>query len=339
MKRMSMKPTIEAKPPDTVCVSGYGASGSSPLVALLRECDGYGYMPVEFRLIKDPYGILALESALVDNWDVLPSDNAIKDFLWIAEQLDRTPSRFSLGGMQYGRLLDQQFMQLTREYIQNLVNYEYEGHWFFFNFKTTWPTYMWRKLKKKLGIGFKPQTMYFSKPSREEFIAATTAYLGALFDRLRARTGARTVILNQAVPVFKPTRALDYLANTRLIIVDRDPRDSYVDMINRKLLIGRDLAQDTDASKFIMWHRSLHDAAHEFEDSRILRIRFEDLALQYEATVKRVLEFLHEDESIHRHKKQHLDPSAAATKIGLWKEHANQNAIDQIYHDLREYCY
>ena len=71
-----------------ICVSGYGWSGSGAVVDLLQEFEGYVSLDIEFRLIKDAYGISDLENFLVYNWDVLRSDKAVKDFLWFTRVLN-----------------------------------------------------------------------------------------------------------------------------------------------------------------------------------------------------------------------------------------------------------
>ena len=309
------------------------------MIDLLREFDGYAAAPREFRLIKDPYGILFLESVLVDYWDVLPADIAIKDFLWLAQQCDRIPTRFSRWGLAYQKTIGPQFMQLTRQYVERLLDFKYQAHWFFFDMQNTWAGCMWNKIKRRIGIAVRPRTMYFSKPSREQFVAHTQAYLAALFDQMRANSQASTLILDQAVPVYNPIRALRYLNSARLIVVDRDPRDSYVDMINRKLLIGNDLAHDADAHKFITWHKSLRQTCGQLDDPRILTVRFEDLCLDYAGTVRTVLNFLEEESSIHVRHKRFFDPLIARSKIGLWRDYRKQQQINQIYEALREDCY
>ncbi len=64
-----------------ILIAGYGWSGSSAVVDLLNEIDGFYEPHVEFRLLKDPYGLIDLRHALVEHWDILNSDIAIRDFL------------------------------------------------------------------------------------------------------------------------------------------------------------------------------------------------------------------------------------------------------------------
>ena len=71
-----------------VCVLGYGWSGSSAVVDLLKEFEENWDPEVEFRILKDPHGVMDLEHTLVDQWDALNVDIAIRDFLDFATFLN-----------------------------------------------------------------------------------------------------------------------------------------------------------------------------------------------------------------------------------------------------------
>jgi len=60
-----------------ICVIGYGRSGSSACIDLLKEFQNLHVMDGEFRIAKDPHGLLDLENSLVHNWDFMRNDVAI----------------------------------------------------------------------------------------------------------------------------------------------------------------------------------------------------------------------------------------------------------------------
>ena len=60
--------------------AGLGSTGSSALVDLLKEVDGFYSMHDEFRLFVDPGGLINLRDALVENWSVFQTDMAIRNF-------------------------------------------------------------------------------------------------------------------------------------------------------------------------------------------------------------------------------------------------------------------
>ena len=63
-----------------ISVIGYGWTGSSAYIDLLEEFSGVGVLPGEFRIAKDPYGLIDLEDSLVHNWDFIRHDVAIRRF-------------------------------------------------------------------------------------------------------------------------------------------------------------------------------------------------------------------------------------------------------------------
>ena len=98
--------------PTYILVSGYGWTGSSAVVDLLKEINKACYMNVEFRIIKDPKGLRDLYDSLVENWDPLNSDIAIKDFLWLANHLNYKRHKFSLNaGLGYVDFFGKSFIE------------------------------------------------------------------------------------------------------------------------------------------------------------------------------------------------------------------------------------
>ncbi len=63
-----------------VIVGGFANSGKGALVYCLSEIENTSYIDNEPRFITDPDGIMSLESALVDNWNIFQADIAIKRF-------------------------------------------------------------------------------------------------------------------------------------------------------------------------------------------------------------------------------------------------------------------
>jgi hypothetical protein len=323
-----------------VAVSGYGWSGSSAVVDLLKEFKGYTHINTEFRLLKDPYGITRLESILVDNWDILTSDIAIKDFLWLAESLNRNPSFFSIKGMSYEKKLCKDFLKLTNEYIKSLLICEYKGYWSFFDMKRSHYNYIFKKIKNRLGFNVENETMFLSKPSKDTFVAETKQYLHNIFDAVETNGDNSKIILDQTIPLPYATKALRYFDSIKMIIVDRDPRDIYIDLISHKTLIGKELSNGKNAHKFIEWHKALHIANSELTDDRILAIQFEDLIFDYKNVKDRIIKFLGEPDSIHVNKKKYFDPDVSMNNVGIWKKfNTNTDDIKRIEKSLHEYCY
>jgi Sulfotransferase family len=166
----------------------------------------------------------------------------------------------------------------------------------------------------------------------DNFLALTREYLQDLLSSNADKT-TRTIVTHNALEPFNPTRALRYFSNARIIVIDRDPRDSFVAMKPH-----RHLAVSVD--DFILRFRVFREeAARHPEDSRqVLRLKFEDLLFDYGATVARVLNFLEEDSSVHVSPGQYFNPDISRRNAGIWRQHPDQGEIQKIKNALGRWC-
>lgn len=321
-----------------VAVSGYGWSGSSVVTDLLQEFEGYWNFGEEMRLLREPYGIFDLEHALVEEWDLLNSDAAVKDFMWLVERLNRTTSRWGGTGCGYGKLLGPAFLEETERYIKQLTKFEYKGHWWWFEFKQSDFRMVLNRVKKRLHISdFEDASiMRFIDLNEKEFLNITQQYLLNLFLRGAHDKGIelQTVILDNAIPVNQFSKASRYFDNLKLIVVDRDPRDGFMSLVNGKRLIGRDIVQSHDVEKFIQYYKKIREKKHEYNSAEVLYVSLEDMILDYENTLDKILNFLGESREIHIDKFKYLKPEESKKKIGRWKNYSYLDEIKKIENEL-----
>ena len=330
-----------------VMLLGYGWSGSGAIVDLLREFDGYFAMDrCEFRLLRDPYGVMNLENSLIDQWDPLVYDNSIRDFLWYAETLDRTPGKFTREGGYYNSFYGPQFKEATEHFIDKITDYTYDCYWFFFDYKMSVLQNTVRKIKRKLNRkkfeSNMSKNMYFTTITREEFHEAVREYIDEVFSPIAEKKKASTMVMDQAIPAQLPNKSADYFHNAKTIIVDRDPRDIYAELVRDEKLVGKDIKRTGDVMKFVKWHKAYRRGVEEYKkDPNILYLQFEDIVQNYDENIARILEFLGEDASIHNEKlkKTLFDPSRSAKNIGIWRQYAKQEEMNVLYHELQDYCY
>ena len=94
-----------------VDVSGFFTSGSSAMVDLLKEFRGFYESNAEIRFIKDPYGIVQMENALINQWEFINSSAAISDFLELCEKGCRNgKGLFSPAGFNLKKTISKDFM-------------------------------------------------------------------------------------------------------------------------------------------------------------------------------------------------------------------------------------
>jgi hypothetical protein len=327
---------------EVLSVGGYALSGGTAVRDLIKEFQEYCYFETEFRLIKDPYGLLDLENHLIDNWrDQLNSDIAIKDFIWLVENLNRISRKISKIGMGYSKKISSNFISITEEYINEISQFTYKGNWHLLRFKRGYLTQIIDKFKIKFNIQTL-ENIYYSKPTQENFTDSTKKYLDKLFSVRCKEKGVSKILLHNAIPTYDPFRAMRYFDNVKMIIVDRDPRDIYVDIINKKItwFLGSEFIKNRDVNLFIENFKSRRN--HFIENSldrRVLNIKFENLVLDYDKTYHRIKEFLNLSDGKNDYKGTFFNPKNSIHNIGLWKKYEFQDEVNLIFENLKDYCF
>ena len=319
-----------------ILVAGYGWTGSSALVDMLKEYKGTIEADVEFRLIKDPKGISDLYNAIINKWDALNVDIAIRDFKWFVHHLNAPKKKLSLyTGLGYQNFFGDNFLTASNEFINSITEFSYSSFWWYLDFISSPSKVLNRKLRKILH-NEKESRMYFSSISSEEFVAHAQKYIESLFDQI---VGEETqyIIMDQAVSAQNCLQEKIFVPNSKVIIVDRDPRDIYADLMKDGNLIGKDLRDSHDTDKYIRWHRALRRTLPEVKDSRdVLYIRFEDLVLKYDDMEKTIESFLGLEHSDHVKRRQLFNPDVSSKNVGMWRNKLNNDEIEKLQLELRE---
>jgi len=316
-----------------VIVAGFGGSGSSAVIDLLREFDTFKDLGLEFRLLVDPDGILNLEDNLINNWTPFQSDMAIKRFKELINKLSNK-NKFPYFRTDLTRKLGKEFVSLSDEYINNLISFSYKGMWIGINDPKWW---ICRKFREKFGIKFlnycKPIHISFKK---EQFINITKNYLKGLFESNINDKKIKYIILDEGYASLNPSRVLKYFEYSKMIIVHRDPRDIFIGALKNEFHF---IPHEIEA--FINWYECLQKQTRTYidENDKILRINFEDLVLKYDKTLKKILQFLSMYNYSHTNKKKYFNPNISIKNIGIYKNYKNQHEIELIYNHLKEYCY
>jgi len=312
-----------------VIIGGFGGSGSSAAVDLLREVEGFHSIIPELRFITDPDGILSLETALGTNWSPYQSDRAIKRFITLVWKLSRKGG-FPYANQDFNRSICPSFRRLSLEYARSLVGTEYSGMWVGINDPFS---LFFRKAAKVLkGTSPYGKKIFLSRSPSNEFIPLTKAYLKELLGE--AAQGKRA-ILDEGYASLFPSRVLALFDNARMIIISRDPRDTYANAVKYSYAFA-----PRDVKGFIFWFRSLMEKSNQETDSEVLlRIRFEELVLDYETQRSRILAFLRVPETAHSSPRSFFDPAVSKKNIGLWRSHPDVDAMTRIGEELNQYCW
>ena len=103
-----------------ILINGFGWSGSSALVDIMREIKGVYVPKKEFRLIKDPHGLRDLDIQINSSIDPLNEDIAIKEFLHFIDIYSRGSRGFRPLGMSYNQDFGSSFQGISREFIDGI---------------------------------------------------------------------------------------------------------------------------------------------------------------------------------------------------------------------------
>jgi hypothetical protein len=139
------------------------------------------------------------------------------------------------------------------------------------------------------------------------------------------------VVMHNAFEPFDPPRSIRMFHRAKSVVVDRDPRDNYVQGLGFKPVA-------TGVEEFIRRYRTYRGATNYAPHPDVLRIRFEDLIFEYDPTVGRILSHLGVDPLSHVTPRVHFNPDASRKNVGIHRTHEDQAAIRAIERELAEFC-
>ena len=171
----------------------------------------------------------------------------------------------------------------------------------------------------------------------ENFVEKTQNYVRRILEAAGLVDGKYIIMLDQPFPPNDPSVVFHYYDDPYAIIVNRDPRDLYVLVKHLRFSKARFIPHDT-VENFVKYYRAVSYYNQNEDKSRILRIQFEDLIYEYDATVKRIEEFLHIDKHISPRK--YLDPQISIKNtymMDLFPE--DKEDIAYIEKELPEYLF
>jgi len=302
-------------------------------------------------MIKDPYGICALDQELFSgHWNAARASNAIWDFIDISKKWCRygkTP--FSPFGFSYKHFLNKQYMNLTYDYVSKITSCTDRVDTYSDMSKKSYLRYVFdrnrryleKKTKGRIRIANRRVRQdYLCKPSEQQFLHATKEYLLKLFTTGECNPDKKFILLDQAIPANDPLLCQRYFDNAKMIIVDRDPRDVFVDnMLWTDFLINNPNSEE-EAKKFCDFFLA-YRANNAIISSNILRVQFEDLINHYNEKTVEIMEFLGLKAEDHTEPLRFFNPSFSKKNVGIWVKYYSKfnKAIDYIQVHLKDYIY
>lgn len=320
-----------------ILINGFGWSGSSALIDFMREFEGTFVPHKEFRLIKDPHGVHDLDLSITQSTDQLNEDRAINEFIRFVKIYSRRGGGFRYLGLGYNDDFGENFYNISMSYIKELTDYEYSGHWWYLDYDMPYIKYVTLRSLSRLKLyDYKEhRKMRLTIKGEEEFLKLTKGYITAIFEDCLKGKQCHTVVLDQAIPANRPSWGRRYFNNAKVIVVDRDPRDVYIDLIKEKSLVGYDVAVNHDVQLFIDWFKKVRRP--DPLDADYKRIQFEDLILNYDQIIREIYDYCDIDPTQHIYKAEKLKPEVSSKNIGMWKNYQFTNEIRMIEEQLKDY--
>jgi len=336
------RPTPRSTYKTLVCVNGFYASGSSAVADLLQEYQNVttslsGRLEdsveernkgrCEFDIVRGGCGVFALEH-LFETRNMFERDTILRVFMSFVETNYNNC---------IGNFYDDKFIAITRKFLNRLIS-----------MKTRSPDgFPYAKQVRALGthaanfvLGHpkedKCEYVYYLKDlSIAEYRAIAREYIE---EAMRTVESKDYLVLDQGCADCSSDfdRFQDYFGPLKAIWCYRDPRDVYAICMKHKY----EGCVPEDAETFIEWYKTRLAPFWGKTDDRYLMFQFEDLIMDYDATVAKIEAYLGLSASDHIAPRKYFKPAESFVRsIGIWRNEPNQEAVRKIRQALPEFCY
>lgn len=318
-------------------LSGFMFSGKAAVHDFLSEIDGI-WTPgnrSEFDLLRVKDGIADLENS-ISSWSPIRSDETARRFLKLVRKMTKSNAgvrRLFVPGFDYGTRYPN-LREASERFISRITTKEWDIYWPYHLLDMGPMEILGFKLKRKL-LGVSDNIRY-RLISNEHFLKHLRDYLDEVLCFGIDKSKYHTVAMNNGFEPFDPDRFINYFHEARCILVDRDPRDIFATSnmfsngFNDQIELYQKIAGAHDVDTFIERIRVYRANTSAINSKRVLRINFENLVQEYEATTNKIFQFLEIDPANHVGKFSKFDPVKSEKNIGLWRQLPNQDAIHLI---------
>lgn len=329
-----------------IITCGYIGSGSSAVTDLLSEYSNLknDTASFEYVFLHCPNGVFDLEDKLLVANNALRSDEAIKSF---RKQMNNLYKKRFWWVANYKKRFGHQFLENVDNFINEIKDLEYTGKWYM----NEYPSFIEDKLRyfkygirrifnDKIVIKDKLQSkeleISFIKP--KEFYNAASKFI---FNNIKIVCQEdENIILDQFFLPYNLYRMENYLGEKgKAIVVERDPRDIFI--LNKYFWSKKDNAVPFpfDVKDFCRYYKKMREN-EKIIDKNVLRIKFEDLILNYENMVDKIEAFLNLDSKNHVYQKKYFNPSISIANIMVFnKSNKYYDESKYIEEHLSEFLY
>lgn len=337
-----------------VSVSGFGWSGSGAIIDFLSEFDDIEVLKYhkgdtrEISIICEKDGIYDLDAYLNGRCCRFQSSEAISAYRDLID--------FHVKKRGYEFIFNGKYKELSEKYINSLIEYSFDGWTFWdqrfpskvnmfkngFNYfidhllrnRITSHLPFTRELKQKMSLKVSHKIEVAYQP--DSFMIKTTEYLNSLFEEARSKKDMPLVV-DQFYPADRPLPFMKYLPGSKVIVVRRDPRDSYLlakcALDYMKVPLPIDNVDD-----FILYYKKIVVGSIQNNSDQLLSLQFEDLIYKYEETAKAIEDFL--GIKSHVRIKEAFNPDVSINNTQLTERYPQYaEDIEKITAELKPFLY
>ena len=259
-------------------VLGSGNSGAGAIHDYLLSRDDFfsPFKGKEFRLVNDPDGLDELFNTLYNDFSINGSANKLNNFNIF------TKNYFYSNYNNKNKILNKQFLNLTKYFISQIIKIQYNGSpQFFFdkiNLLKKINFYFKRFILKKDAKNIELLKMVIPV-SQEHFIEESRKYLYEIFRLSDKFEEKKNIVIEQGGNFFNPIESTKYYGSNReIIVVTRDPKAIYWSMKRRQSLAypGHNI------KLFVKWYKSVMEKVNFSENNNVIHIKYENFFLDFE---------------------------------------------------------
>jgi len=258
--------------PKVILVCGLGWSGSGLLIDMLMKQKSVATFPVEMRYIKDKGGLIDLYQAMTP----FKYCEVFDEFKRLVKVLAR-PNGIQFG-MGYNLYNQGAFKRVFNDFIDTLSSKEtYRSDAFVFMYQSSFLKQIYWKVNRKVFNFNRPKRVL--PPARKELRQQIIECQNSI--HIELAQNKRILILDQAIDPIQWSEFKWMFPNAKMIVVDRDPRDIYVDYSRSRDVLF-------NVKSFIENYKYMRSNIP-LDSEDLIKVQFEEI-LQDSPAVKRKLE-------------------------------------------------
>lgn len=314
-------PDVKIKYPEIVCIHGFGYSGHTALLDLLREYDGcYEFGYIQNRADRAfEIDFMRLAGGLFDMERYIGSSNIFQNDSAIHRMLSQFKSVYLVKTNEECRALVSKFVSSI---IEQETEYSYR---FYYN------------MFLSDAYDYDTAIYYLKYMSVTEYRDIARKFLASLLN-VFYQENHQCLFLNHFFNDFEfdIKKYNEYIPNVKILVLYRDPRDVYTFTKMKNV----EWIPHNTVNNFITWCKACYRHFNQ-NSTEYLPIRFEELILDYNNTVNRIEKCLNLKPSQHKSPFSYLNPEISKKNVGIWKDHQGEYGEDYkvIEKELIDYCY